>query len=146
VIAGIGLDLILEPHGRGDRYRQILGNLGSFEPDTLEWRAERHLRAIGADPEGLLLLLDASVSTPAAEIAAVETPTLVAVGTDDHVHRSAVQLAELLPRASFESVPDSHTRAIRRPEFGEAIAAYLGPADPAARAWVKPLRRALPPT
>jgi pimeloyl-ACP methyl ester carboxylesterase len=129
VIAGMGLDGLREPHsGREDRYRHVLGNLGSFEEGTLEWKAERHLRAIDGSGEALLLVLDSSLPTLPEEIVTVPTPTKVLVGTEDDYHRSADRLAELLPDASFEFVPGSHTRAIGRPEIGEAILRHLGPA------------------
>jgi pimeloyl-ACP methyl ester carboxylesterase len=128
VIAGMGLDPILEPAGRGDRYRHVLGNLGSFEEGTLEWRAEQFLRSVDGDPEALLQVLDCSVPTPAAAIAAVPTPTLVLLGDGDEVHRSAPELAALLPNGTFAGVPGSHTRAIRQPELGAAIVDFLGPA------------------
>jgi pimeloyl-ACP methyl ester carboxylesterase len=129
VIAGMGLEGLRVPHsGREDRYRHVLGNLGTFEEGTLEWKAERHLRAIGGDGEPLLWVLDSSLPTLPEEIVTVPTPTRVLVGTEDDYHRSADRLAELLPDASFEFVPGSHTKAIGRPEIGDAILGYLGAA------------------
>lgn len=133
VVAGMGLDPLVAPGGRDSRYRAVLTNLGTFEEGTPEWRAEQHLRTVEADPDALLLVLETSPPTAAQEIAAVQTPTLVLVGADDHRHRSAEQLAELLPEGSLEVVPGSHTRAILKEEIGAAIAAYLGPAELAPR-------------
>jgi pimeloyl-ACP methyl ester carboxylesterase len=129
VIGGMGLKGMVEPHTKRDeRYRLVLGNLGTFEEDTLEWRAEQHLRAIDGQPEGMLALLDSSLPTSREELAAIPTPTRLLVGVDDDYHRSADRLAEILPEASFGFVPGSHTRAILRPELGAAVADYLGPA------------------
>ena len=125
VIAGMGLDHIVDP-GRGNRrFRRILSGLGTFERGSAEWMAEQFLRSNDGDSEALALVLDTSVGTSEAELSLVDTPTLVLVGEDDPEHASAEQLAELLPHARFRRVPGNHMGAVTKPELGVAIGDFL---------------------
>lgn len=125
VIAGMGFDGVNRPGSRNAFYRNVLTNLGTFDEHSLEWRAERFLRKIGGDPQALLRVLETSVPTTTAEIRQVDVPTLCVVGAADYAHRSAERLAGELPQGRFTTVPGSHTGAIRRPEFADAIARFL---------------------
>ena len=52
-------------------------------------------------------------------------PTLVVCGSEDDDNGSAEELANVLPNAVFREVPGTHMSSVTKPEFGEAIAAFL---------------------
>jgi len=52
-------------------------------------------------------------------------PTLVVCGAEDDDNGSAEELAHVLPNATFREIPGTHMTSITKPEFGEAIAAFL---------------------
>lgn len=125
VIAGMGLDSIVSPGQSNERFRFILGHLGSFERGSSEWMAEAFLSSVGGDPVALVQILDTSVGTSVEELAGVDTPTLVVVGADDVGHASAERLAEVLPHGRFVVVPGNHMSAVTKPDLALAIGRFL---------------------
>ncbi len=127
VLAGMGLNSIVDPHASNERFRHILTNLGSFEQGSSEWMAERFLRSNDGDPTALLHLLDSAVVTAEVELALVETPTLVVVGGEDAERASAERLAAVLPHAQLAVVPGNHMSAVTKPDLSAVIAGFLAP-------------------
>jgi pimeloyl-ACP methyl ester carboxylesterase len=125
IVAGMGLEGLLDTGARAAHFKRILRGLGSFAQGSPEWMAEQFLRTTGGDPEALLPLLDSFTDSSEAEIAAIGQPTLVLSGTDDRDNGSAEALARLLPEADYVEVPGNHMSAVTKPEFGKAIAAFL---------------------
>lgn len=125
VLCGMGLDGILNTHGRGGYFRNVLARLGSFERGTSEWMTEAFLKTTGGDPAALLLVLDTFVDTRRAELAAIDLPVLVVTGEDDDDNGSGEALAEAIPGARFEEIPGNHMSAVMKPELGRAIADFL---------------------
>ncbi|GHH21375.1 alpha/beta hydrolase [Sphingomonas glacialis] len=125
VLSGMGLEGILHTSGRGHYFHNVLTNLGSFARGSSEWLTEAFLKTTGGDPVALLRILDTFVDTPAAAIAAIETPTLVVTGVDDDDNGSGEALAEAMRHATFRSVPGNHMSAVLKPELGAAIAEFL---------------------
>jgi pimeloyl-ACP methyl ester carboxylesterase len=125
VLCGMGLDGILDTHGRGGYFRNVLTNLGGFERGTPEWMTEAFLKTTGGDPQALLLVLDTFVDTSEAELAAIAAPALVVTGEEDDDNGSGEALAEAIPGARFQSIPGNHMSAVMKPELGQAIAAFL---------------------
>jgi pimeloyl-ACP methyl ester carboxylesterase len=58
---------------------------------------------------------------------AFDMDTLVLCGTEDQDNGSAPNLVAALPRATLGSVPGTHMSSVTRPEFGDALAAFLTP-------------------
>ncbi len=125
VLCGMGLQGLTDTRGRGNYFRRVLTNLGSFERGTSEWMTEAFLKTTKGDPEALLLILETFVDTPEAEIAAIGVPTLVVTGAEDFDNGSAQEVADLLPDGRFAEIPGNHMSAVMRPELGEAIAEFL---------------------
>lgn len=64
------------------------------------------------------------------EIAQIQTPTLVAVGTNDVIAGPAHILADLMPNAqAFEIAGRDHMKAVGDPTFKRAVLAFLGEQD-----------------
>ncbi len=125
VIAGMGLRGLLATGERSGHFRKILTELGNHPRGSPEWMAEAFLKTTGGDPRAMLSLLDSFVSSSAAEIGAITTPTLVLAGVDDQDNGSAAELAEALTNASLAEVPGGHMSAVLKPELGQAIAEFL---------------------
>ncbi|HET8611951.1 MAG TPA: alpha/beta fold hydrolase [Sphingomonas sp.] len=125
IVAGMGLDGILNTAGRGEYFRRVLTNLGSFKRGTAEWMTEAFLKTVAGDPVALLHVLDTFVDTPRDTVAAIETPTLVVAGAEDDDNGSAEALADLLPHGIHAVVPGNHMSAVTRPELGRAMADFL---------------------
>lgn len=125
VISGMGLTGLVDTAGRGDYFRRVLNNLGSFDRGTPEFMTEAFLKTTNGDAKALLRVLDTFVDTPEQAIAAMTQPTLVLSGVDDHDNGSANALADLMPNAVSAEVPGNHMSAVTRPELGRAIADFL---------------------
>ena len=125
IVAGMGVDAIVDTGPSNERFRGILSNLGNFERGSSEWMAEAFLRSVDGDPVALLQVLDSSVDTPVEDLTRIETPTLVAVGADDVDHASAERLAGLLPHGRFSLLPGTHMSAVTKPELAAAIGSFL---------------------
>ena len=125
VIAGMGLEGLLETGARAAHFRRILTGLGSFERGSPEWMAEAFLKTTGGDPVALLGILDTFVDTPRDVIAGLDLPTLVVAGVEDADNGSHADLAGLLSSATLAEVPGGHMSAVTKPELGTRIADFL---------------------
>jgi len=125
VVAGMGLDGMLDTGGRGEFFRRVLSNPGSFKSGSLEWMSEVFLKTVGGDPLALLHILDTSVDTPREDFAAARMPVLTLSGADDHDNGSAEELAAALPDGRYVQVPGNHMSAVTKPELGAAIGDFL---------------------
>jgi pimeloyl-ACP methyl ester carboxylesterase len=124
IVAGTGVDEITSASGRGQFFRNILLNPGTFEVGSIEWRTEIFLKESRADPVALLQVLETEIDTPADALTRIHTPTLVLAGEEDR--RTVPALAAALPRARFAVVPGDHLTAVTHPEaMGAAIADFL---------------------
>jgi pimeloyl-ACP methyl ester carboxylesterase len=126
IVAGAGLDGIVDTAGRAAPFRRILNNLGTFERGSADWRTEAFLRLMGGDPVALSHVLDTLVDTPREAIARIQTPALVVVGAEDEIRDSAKELSGVLPAGRFSEVPGDHGSAVTRRQLGAAMVEFLG--------------------
>jgi pimeloyl-ACP methyl ester carboxylesterase len=75
VIAGMGLQGLLETGRRSAHFKHILTGLGSHKRGSPEWMAEAFLKTTGGDPEALLPLLDSFVDTSEEMLGSISVPT-----------------------------------------------------------------------
>jgi pimeloyl-ACP methyl ester carboxylesterase len=125
IVAGMGLDGVVNTAGRGGYFRRVLTNLGSFERGTPEWLAEAFLKTVQGDPVALLHVLDTFADTPREVVEGIAMPVLVVAGVDDDDNGSAEALAALLPHGEHGVIPGNHMSAVTRPELGTAMADFL---------------------
>lgn len=125
VASGMGYQGVIEATRRGDFFRRVLTQGGTFERGTPEWFAEGFLKTSGGDPKALVHILDTFVSSTDAELAALGRPILVLCGEDDQDNGSAEALAAALPQGRYHAVPGNHMSAVVKPDLGEAIADFL---------------------
>jgi pimeloyl-ACP methyl ester carboxylesterase len=125
IVAGMGLEGILDTGGRGTFFRHVLNNLGTFERGSPAWLAEGFLKTVGGDPVALLHVLDTFTDTPREALARFEMPVLVLSGVDDADNGSPQALAAALPHGRYEEIPGNHMSAVTLPALGIALAAFL---------------------
>jgi pimeloyl-ACP methyl ester carboxylesterase len=125
VVGGMGLRGLLETGRRSGHFRHVLEGMGSHPRGSPEWLAEAFLKTTGGDPKAMLPLLGSFVDSTEAELRAIDRPTLVVAGADDHDNGSAQDVADLLPDARYAEVPGNHMSAVTKPDFGRAIADFL---------------------
>jgi pimeloyl-ACP methyl ester carboxylesterase len=125
VVAGMGIDGMLDTGRRTQHFRRILRGLGTHERGSPEWMAEAFLKTTGGDPQALLPLLDSFVDTREAELRTIDLPTLVVSGAEDRDNGSAEELAAMLSRGRYVEVPGNHMSAVTKPELGRAFADFL---------------------
>jgi pimeloyl-ACP methyl ester carboxylesterase len=126
IVAGMGLEGIVDSQGRGEFFRRVLNNPGSFPRASAEWMVEAFLKTVGGDPVALLAVLDAAVDTPQEAIGRIEIPVLVAAGAGDSDNGSAAALARAFARGRYVELPGNHMSTVARPELGMAMAEFLG--------------------
>lgn len=125
IVAGAGWDGIVNTAGRGEYFRNILTNLGTFPRGSAEFMAEAFLKTVGGDPVALLHVLDTFVDTPREDLQKIHTPTLVLIGDDDQDTGSGEELAAALPHGTYSTIPGNHMSAVTKPELGTAIGLFL---------------------
>jgi pimeloyl-ACP methyl ester carboxylesterase len=125
VVAGMGLEGMVNARGRGEFFRRVLANPGTFRRGSAEWMAEAFLKTVGGDPVALLAVLDTAVDTPAETIGRIPIPTLVAAGAEDHDNGSAAALAAAFAHGRYVELPGNHMSAVAKPELGTAIVDFL---------------------
>lgn len=127
-LGGMGLPGILHTQGRGEYFRKVLTNLGSFQRGSSEWMTEAFLKTTGGDPVALLNILETFVDTSREELAQIAQPTVVICGEEDDDNGSPQDLADALRDARYVEIPGNHMSAVVKPELGQAIADFLGTA------------------
>lgn len=127
VVAGMGLEGLLNAVERGARFRTLFANLGGFEHGSAMWAAEAFLRSTGGDPLALCHIPETFVDTPLAALASITASTLVIAGRDDQENGAAEALAAVLPNATHLAVPGNHMSTVTKRELSEVVIRYLGP-------------------
>jgi len=125
MLAGMGLEGLLDLANRADFFRRVLEGAGSHERFSPEWMAEAFLKTTGGDPKALLLLIGSFPTVPRAALETFHMPVMVLTGAEDNDNGSARALAEALPSATYVEVPGNHMSVITRPDFGDALAGWF---------------------
>jgi len=125
IIAGMGLEGIVDSQGRREFFRRVLMRPGTFPHASAEWKAEAFLKSVGGDPVALLAVLDSAVDTPRAVLGRIDIPVLVAAGAEDVDNGSAAALAQAFARGRHAELPGNHMSAVARPELGTAMVDFL---------------------
>ena len=125
VVAGMGLEGLLDTGARIGHFRTVLTGIGTHQRGSPEWMAEAFLKTTGVDRAAMLPLLDSFVDTDRSALARITLPVLVVSGEQDDDNGSGRALAAALPQGRFASVPGNHMSAVTQPELGRAIAEFL---------------------
>lgn len=125
IIAGMGLEGLLDTEARATHFRAVVDGFGSFTKGSPQYLVQAFLKTTGGDPVALRLLLDTFTNSLVPELEAIGSETLIVQGDEDDENGSAHSLRSLLAKARFVSVPGGHMSCITKPEFGQAIADFL---------------------
>ena len=125
IIAGMGLDGLINTGTRAAHFRSIFEGLGSHPRGSPEWMAEAFLKTTGGDPVALARILDTFVDTPVEVIRGWKMPVQVLVGADDDDNGSGPALAAELTNATLSIVPGNHMSAVVRSDLGDTMVAFL---------------------
>ncbi len=125
MLAGMGLEGLLDLANRAAFFRRVLEGAGTHEKFSSEWMAEAFLKTTGGDPKALLLLMNCFPAVPRAALSAFDIPVMVLTGAQDNDNGSARALAEAIPGAVYGEVPGNHMSAVTQPELGDAIARWF---------------------
>lgn len=125
IIGGMGLTGVVDTAGRGQFFRRLLTNLGTFSRGTDEWMAEAFLKTTGGDPKALLGILDTFADTPVEALQRIAIPVLIVAGKEDDDNGSAKALAEALPQGRHVEIPGNHMSAVTKPELSGEIVEFL---------------------
>jgi len=125
MLAGMGLEGLLDLGSRVEFFRRVLEGLGSHVKFSPEWLAEGFLKTTGGDPTALLLLLDNFPTISRAALTKLDLPILVLTGSEDDDNGSARALAAALPNATYVAVPGNHMSAVTLTDLGTAMAEWF---------------------
>ncbi|MBX7200187.1 MAG: alpha/beta hydrolase [Rhodospirillaceae bacterium] len=125
MLAGMGLEGLLDLANRADFFRHVLEGAGTHEKFSGAWMAEAFLKTTGGDPKALRLLLNSFPAVPRAALAAFGVPVMVLSGAQDSDNGSASALADAIPGAVYAEVPGNHMSAVTMPALGDAVANWF---------------------
>jgi pimeloyl-ACP methyl ester carboxylesterase len=126
IIAGMGLEGLVGGTARAEFFRRVIDQPQGWPPGSPEAFAAAFMRQNKVDPVAMRLLLGSQLATPLDVLRGIDTRCLVLCGVHDSDNGSAADLALELPNAALVEIPGNHMSAITKPDFGAAIAAWLG--------------------
>ena len=125
MLAGMGLEGLLDLANRADFFKRVLTGAGTHEKFSSEWMAEAFLKTTGGDPKALLLLMNCFPAVPSAALDTFDMPVMVLTGAQDNDNGSARALADAIPNATYVEVPGNHMSAVTLPDLGDAMTRWF---------------------
>ena len=126
ILGGAGLEGLRQWEHRKLFFLEAIALFDHVQRGDPHWFAVQFMKSQKVDRMAAALLLESFTDAPGAWLRAFTMPTLVVCGAEDEDNGSAEELAAALHNATFAEVPGTHMSAVARPEFGEAIASFLG--------------------
>lgn len=128
VLAGMGLEGLTGWLGRKHFFLDAIAAFDTASRGDKHWMAIQFMKTMKVDRVAAALLLPTFTDAHPEWLAAFSMDTLVLCGTEDHDNGSAPNLVSALPAATLAEVPGTHMSSVTRPEFGDALAAFLATA------------------
>jgi pimeloyl-ACP methyl ester carboxylesterase len=125
ILAGMGLEGLSGWRGRKDFFVDALANFEQSKRGDPHWLAIQFIKTMKVDRVAARLLLDSFEDSRPEWLTAFAMKTLVLCGSEDQDNGSAPRLADALPNARYAAVPGTHMSSVTRPEFGDALVAFL---------------------
>ena len=126
ILAGMGLEGLTGWLRRKQFFLDAIANVETSTRGDPHWLAIQFMKTMKIDLEAAKLLLPTFTDASPEWLAAFTMPTGVLCGTEDSDNGSAPRLAEALPDATYLPVPGTHMSSVTKPEFGTALAAFVG--------------------
>jgi len=128
ILAGMGLEGLTGWLARMHFFVDAIANFDTASRGDKHWMAIQFMKTMKVDRTAAGLLLPTFSDAHPEWLAAFTMETLVLCGSEDHDNGSATNLVAALPGATLAQVPGTHMSSVTRPEFGDALAAFLAPA------------------
>ena len=125
ILGGAGLQGLKEWKRRKTFFLDAIASFDQVQRGDPHWLAIQFMKSQHVDRVAAAQLLESFEDAFMDWLEAFTMPTLVVCGREDHDNGSAEELAQALPNALFVEVPGTHMSSVIKPEFGEAIAAFL---------------------
>lgn len=125
ILGGMGYEGLQGWSRRKQFFVDAIANFDTASRGDPHWLAIQFMKTMKIDRVAAGHLLNAFEDVDFDWLDAFAMPTLVVCGTDDHDNGSAQRLVAALPNATYAPVPGTHMSSVTRPEFGDAIAAFL---------------------
>lgn len=125
VVGGMGTAGLGEWSRRAAHFLRVIDEFDTITRDDPAYFSRQFLKSQGTDRVAARLLLQTLPDLDLAMLAKVTMPTLVVCGDEDRDNGSAVELAALLPNATYTEVPGTHMSSVTKPDLGQAIAEWL---------------------
>ncbi len=125
IACGMGVAGLTEWQKRAGFFKRVIDEFDTIERGDPAYLSRQFLKSQGVDRVAARLLLDSMGDFDLDMIGNITMPTLVACGVNDQDNGSAIELASLLPNASYHEVPGGHLDSATKPELGDAILEYL---------------------
>ncbi|OBX18437.1 hydrolase [Erythrobacter sp. QSSC1-22B] len=133
IVGGMGTAGLGEWQKRVAHFKRVIDEFDSIGKGDPAYFSVQFLKSQGVDRVAARLLLDTMPDLDLAQLANVAMPTLVVCGDEDRDNGSAEELAAMLPDATYVEVPGTHMGSVTKPDLGQAMAEWLGPAEDAGR-------------
>jgi pimeloyl-ACP methyl ester carboxylesterase len=125
IIGGSGLEGLENWKRRKNFFVDAMALFDKVERGDPHWLAIQFMKSQKVDRVAAAQLLESFEDAFMDWLKAFTMPTLVVCGSEDDDNGSAEELAAAMPNAVFREVPGTHMSSVTKPEFGEAIAAFL---------------------
>ena len=126
MLAGMGLEGLTGWLKRKHFFLDAIANVETSRRGDPHWLAIQFMKTMKVDLDAAKLLLPTFTDAKPNWLAAFTIPTLVLCGTEDDDNGSAPRLAEALPNAIYAPIPGTHMSSVTKPEYGAALADFLG--------------------
>jgi pimeloyl-ACP methyl ester carboxylesterase len=125
VLGGAGLEGLRNWERRKTFFLEAIALFDEVKRGDPHWLSIQFMKSQGVDRAAAAQLLESFEDAFVGWLEAFTMPTLVVCGDQDDDNGSAEELANILPNAEFREIPGTHMSSVTKPEFGEAIAAFL---------------------
>lgn len=126
ILAGMGLQGLEGWARRKEFFLRAIDQFETAPRGDPHWLAIQFMKSQKIDRDAARPLLDSFEDVDFGQLESFTMPTLVVCGREDQDNGSARDLADRLPDGRLEWVPGTHMSSVTKPEFGEAIARFLG--------------------
>jgi pimeloyl-ACP methyl ester carboxylesterase len=125
VIAGMGLDGLIDWAKRRDYFTGIIDNADTLKRGDPGYMAVQFMRTTGINPQVARMIVRSFGDLDPARLAAITMPALALAGTEDFDNGAPGPLAEALPQGHVAEIPGNHMSCVTKADFGRAIVNFL---------------------
>jgi pimeloyl-ACP methyl ester carboxylesterase len=126
ILGGAGLEGLKNWKRRKTFFLDAIRLFDEVQRGDPHWLSIQFMKSQGVDRIAAAQLLESFEDAFMDWLKAFTMPTLVVCGSEDDDNGSAAELAAALPNAEFREIPGTHMSSVTKPQFGEAIADFLG--------------------